>query len=110
LRTYHECVTDTVTAFGGHVAQYQGDGLLAYFGYPRAHEDAAERAVRAGLATLEAMVASNSELERRHGVRLSLRIGIHTGPVVVAETGVEGRREVLAMGETVRARQRRDQR
>ena len=55
LRTYHEAVAGEVTRFEGHVAKFMGDGVLAYFGWPRAHEDEAERAVRAGLATVEAV-------------------------------------------------------
>jgi class 3 adenylate cyclase len=51
--TYHRCVTDTVGRFGGFVAKYMGDGVLIYFGYPEAHEDDAERAVRAGLAVID---------------------------------------------------------
>ena len=52
---YHRCVTDTVARFGGFVAKYMGDGVLIYFGYPEAHEDDAERAVRAGLGLVEAV-------------------------------------------------------
>jgi class 3 adenylate cyclase len=50
---YHRCVTDTVARFAGYVAKYMGDGVLVYFGYPEAHEDDAERAIRAGLAVIE---------------------------------------------------------
>ena len=52
---YHRCVADTVTRFGGFVAKYMGDGVLVYFGYPQAQEDDAERAVRAGLALVDAV-------------------------------------------------------
>ena len=55
---YHRCVTDTVTRFGGFVAKYMGDGVLVYFGYPEAHEDDAERAVRAGLASSTRLTGS----------------------------------------------------
>jgi class 3 adenylate cyclase/predicted ATPase len=101
VRAYHERSAELVARYGGHVAQYQGDGLLAYFGYPRAHEDAAERAVRAGLAIVDALGDLNLGLQREGRVRLSLRIGIHTGTVVLGETGGEESREVLAMGETM---------
>ena len=55
IGVYHRCVADTVARFGGFVAKYMGDGVLAYFGYPQAHEDDAEGAVRAGLAVIEAV-------------------------------------------------------
>ena len=55
---YQKCVADTVQCFGGFVAKYMGDGVLVYFGYPQAHEDDAERAIRAGLALIDAMAAS----------------------------------------------------
>ena len=58
FRTYHRCVTDTVRRFGGFVAQYMGDGVLVYFGYPRAHEHDAERAVRAGLELVDAVASA----------------------------------------------------
>src|SRR4029453_4920083 len=86
--------------FGGHIAQYLGDGLLVYFGYPLAHEDDTQRAVRAGLAMLGARGPPAPPLEQQHGVRLAIRVGIHTGPVVVGEMGAGSRREQLALGET----------
>src|SRR5262245_10032990 len=101
IRAYHGRSAALVARYGGHVAQYQGDGFLAYFGYPHAHEDATERAVRAALAILDALCELNTELERERKVRLSLRIGIHTGTVVLGETGGGKNRELLAMGETV---------
>jgi class 3 adenylate cyclase len=58
LGTYHRCVADTVARFAGFVAKYMGDGVLVYFGYPEAHEDDAERALRAGLAVIDAVGAS----------------------------------------------------
>jgi class 3 adenylate cyclase/predicted ATPase len=99
VRRYHERAAELVVRYGGHVAQYQGDGLLAYFGYPAAYEDAAERAVRTGLAITEAMRELNHGLERERNVRLSVRIGIHTGTVVLGQVGGERDREVVAMGE-----------
>ena len=98
LRAYHERAADLVVRYGGHVAQYLGDGVLAYFGYPMAHEDAAERAVRAGLA----IVAAPGEVSvPGRDARLAVRIGVHTGNVVVGQTGSEQDRAVLAMGETL---------
>ena len=71
-----------------------------YFGYPQAHEDDAQRAVRVGLGILDAMGTLNTRLERAKGMRLAVRIGIHTGPVVVGTMGSGGRHEQLALGET----------
>jgi class 3 adenylate cyclase/predicted ATPase len=100
VRAYQAACAPVIERFGGHIAQYLGDGLLVYFGYPLAHEDDAQRAVRAGLAMLEAMGALATRLEQQHGVRLAIRVGMHTGPVVVGEMGAGGRREQLALGET----------
>src|SRR5262249_58862695 len=69
-------------------------------GYPLPHEADAPDAVRPGLARIEAMVALPSRLEQQHGVRLAVRVGMHTGPVVVGEMGAGGRREQPALGET----------
>ncbi len=84
-----------VSRVDGHIAQYLGDGLLVYFGYPTAHEDDAQRAVRAAIGIVEAI--QHVPLLQSHGVQV--RIGIHTGLVVVGEIG-SGRREQLALGET----------
>src|SRR6185503_15631388 len=84
----------------GYIAQYLGDGLLVYYGYPQAHEDDAQRAIRTGLGLLEAMRMLNTRLEHEWGVRLTVRVGIHTGLVVVGEMGSGDRRERLALGET----------
>jgi TOMM system kinase/cyclase fusion protein len=91
---------EAVEGFGGHVVQYLGDGLLVYFGHPRAHEDDATRAVRAGREVLRQVQVLNPRLEAEEGVRLALRIGIHSGPVVVSELGSGAKRETLALGET----------
>jgi class 3 adenylate cyclase/predicted ATPase len=100
VRAYQATCAPVIERFDGHIVQYLGDGLLVYFGYPLAHEDDAQRAVRAGLAMLEAMGALAPRLAQQHGVRLAIRIGIHTGPVVVGEMGAGGRHEQLALGET----------
>ena len=76
-----------IARFEGHIAQYLGDGLLVYFGYPQAHEDDAQRAVRAGLGMVEAMGQLNTRLAQERGVQLAVRLGIHTGLVVVGEMG-----------------------
>ena len=99
LRQYQEKTVAVIHRFDGFVAQYLGDGLLMYFGYPSAHEDDAQRAVHAGLGILEAMQELNrAEFQGRKP--LAVRIGIHTGPVVVSEIGDAARREQLALGET----------
>ena len=71
-----------------------------YFGYPQAHEDEAQRAVRSGLGMVEALGTLNTRLEREYGVRLAVRLGIHTGLVVIGEIGSGGQQEHLALGET----------
>jgi class 3 adenylate cyclase/tetratricopeptide (TPR) repeat protein len=101
IRAYHESAAGVVERFEGHVAQYLGDGLLVYFGFPRAREDDPERAVRAGLAIVAALDELNPRLEARGAPPLALRIGIHTGPVVVGEMGSGERREVHAVGEAI---------
>jgi class 3 adenylate cyclase/predicted ATPase len=100
VRAYQAACAPVIERFDGHIAQYLGDGLLVYFGYPLAHEDNAQRAVRSGLAMIEAMGPLTTRLEQQHGVRLAIRVGIHTGPVVVGEMGAGSRREQLALGET----------
>jgi class 3 adenylate cyclase/tetratricopeptide (TPR) repeat protein len=77
---YHRAAADAITRFGGHVAKYLGDGVMAFFGYPEAHDNNAERAARAGLAILDAVVKLN-ERPGRH--KLATRVGIHSGAVVV---------------------------
>ena len=84
---YQRRAAEAVTKVGGYVAKYLGDGLVVYFGYPQAQEDAAERAVRAGLAILETMTALNAKFAHEYKVKLQVRVGIHTGSVVVAQGG-----------------------
>src|SRR5215831_2730795 len=100
LRAYQAACTEVIQRFGGRVAQYLGDGLLVYFGYPQAHDDDAQRAVRAGLGIIEAMDTLNGSLAQERGVRLALRVGIHTGLVVVGAMGGTGRQAQLALGDT----------
>jgi class 3 adenylate cyclase/tetratricopeptide (TPR) repeat protein len=92
LQVYRRACTDRVVRYGGHVAQYLGDGIMAYFGWPRAHEDEAERAVRAALEIVQAVksVASTQPLH--------VRLGVATGSVVVGDA--EGGDSQLAVGET----------
>ena len=100
LRAYHTTCATVIQRFAGSIAQYLGDGLLVYFGYPQAHEDDAQRAVRTALGILEAMAMLNARLVQDKGVRLAVRLGIHTGPVVVGDIGSGERRERLALGDT----------
>jgi class 3 adenylate cyclase/predicted ATPase len=100
IRDYQETAAGVIQRYEGHIAQYLGDGLLVYFGWPRAHEDDAQRAAHTGLGIIEAMGELNTRLEQGKGVRLTVRIGIHTGPVVIGEMGGGGRHERLALGET----------
>ncbi|HEY7493108.1 MAG TPA: adenylate/guanylate cyclase domain-containing protein, partial [Candidatus Tectomicrobia bacterium] len=100
VRSYQQTCAEVIQRFAGHIAQYLGDGLLVYFGYPQAHEDDAQRAVRTGLAMVQAMGTLNRRLAPEKGVRLAVRVGIHTGLVIVGEVGGGGRQEQLALGET----------
>jgi class 3 adenylate cyclase len=99
VRSYQEAASRVIERYTGHVAQYLGDGLLVYFGHPQAHEDDAERAVRAGLEMLAALRTLNDAIEPTHGLRLSPRVGIHTGPVVIGEMGGGAKIEPLALGD-----------
>jgi len=100
VRAYQETCARVIARFEGHIAQYLGDGLLVYFGYPLAHEDDAQRAARAGLGMVEALGQLNTRLGQERGVQLAVRLGIHTGLVVVGEVGGGTRQEQLALGET----------
>lgn len=97
ILAYQQACTQVVTAYQGYISRYQGDGVLVYFGYPVAREDAAERAVRAGLEIVAAVAA----LGGGAGVRLNARVGIATGVVVVGDMiGTGSAREHAAVGET----------
>jgi len=95
IGAYHRCVAETVAQFDGFVAKYMGDGVLIYFGYPQAHEDDAEQAVRAGLALIDVVRGL------RAPERLQARIGIATGLVVVGDLiGAGAAQEQAVVGET----------
>jgi len=100
VRAYQDTCAKVIARFEGHIAQYLGDGLLVYFGYPLAHEDDAQRAVRAGLGIVEALGQLNTCLAQERGVPLAARLGIHTSLVVVGDVGGGPRQEQLALGET----------
>ena len=95
---YQRSAAEAVTRLGGHVAKYLGDGLMVYFGWPQAHEDDGERATRAGLAIVDAVAALNDRLGDKYGApKLSVRVGIDTGAVVV---GHGGGKEADVFGDT----------
>jgi class 3 adenylate cyclase len=97
IGAYHSCCANCVERHGGFVAKYMGDGVLAYFGYPLAHEHDAEQAVRAALALVE----TAPKLETAAGVPLQVRVGIATGPVIVGDLiGAGAAQEQAVVGET----------
>src|SRR5215469_489024 len=97
VQAYHRCCTSIVERNGGYVAKYMGDGVLAYFGYPQAHEHDAERAVHAGLALVEAVPSLKTAIDSP----LQVRIGIATGLVVVGDLIGKGTaQEQAVVGET----------
>jgi class 3 adenylate cyclase len=96
VRAYQETCAKVIARFEGHIAQYLGDGLLVYFGYPLAHKDDAQRA---GCGMIEALGQLNARLAQERGVHLAARLGIHTGLVVVGDAGGGTRQEQLALGE-----------
>jgi len=104
VRAYQATCTEVIQRYEGHIAQHLGDGLLVYFGYPVAHEDDAQRAVRTGLGIVAALQQRNEQMQSAVGAHsrapLHVRIGIHTGLVVVGEIGGGAKREQLALGET----------
>jgi class 3 adenylate cyclase len=96
IGAYHRCVAEAMRRFDGHIAKYMGDGVLVYFGYPRAHEDDAERAARAGLD----IVAAIGRLDLPAIGKLQVRIGIATGLVVGDLIGEGEAQERGVVGET----------
>ncbi len=104
VQTYHAMCAEAITRYVGYTAQHLGDGLLVYFGYPTAHEDEAARAVRTSLEILAGLQLLNVRMRPALKARLphpiQVRIGIHTGLVVIGEIGSSEKRELLALGET----------
>ena len=109
VQDYQAACGEKISRFEGYIAQCLGDGLLVYFGYPAAHEDDAQRAVRAGLEIVEAIRGQGSgvggqekrqHLNARLSQSLQVRVGIHTGQVVVGAIGGGEKREHLALGDT----------
>lgn len=99
VRSYQAACAAVIERYDGWVAQYLGDGVLAYFGYPVAHEDEGGRAARTGLGIVRAVQSLSRELDLPAGLELAVRIAIHTGEVVVGEVGGGARREHLALGD-----------
>ena len=97
LGVFHQACVSAIEAYEGHIAQYSGDGMLVYFGYPRAHEDDAVRAVLAGLAVISNLRHANVRLEADRKVRLRMRIGVETGLVVAGEVGAGASRDRQAI-------------
>jgi class 3 adenylate cyclase len=95
VRAYQAASDRVIGQFGGYISQHIGDGIVAFFGYPAAHEDDARRAVGAGRALFDALERLNSQLSTDRGITLQIRVGIHTGLVVIGQT--EG--ELFALGE-----------
>ncbi len=101
IASYQNRCSAVIRRYDGFVAKYMGDGILVYFGYPRAHEDEAERSVRAGLDIVDAMAELNAAIRRPRAVELAVRIGIATGPVIVGDQVGEGTAsETAVVGET----------
>lgn len=97
IGAYHGCIAEVITRNEGIIARYMGDGVLAYFGYPQAHEDDAEQATRAGLALVDAVANLKTDI----GTGLQVRVGIATGMVVVGDlTGEGAAKEQAVIGET----------
>ena len=101
LSAYQHACTRAIDRFDGYTAQYLGDGVVAYFGYPRAHEDDAQRAVHAGLGIVDELVPVDEYFRERLDISLQARVGLHTGVVVVGEMGAgDARSQHDIVGET----------
>ena len=106
IRQYQETCTTIIRRYEGYIAQHLGDGLLVYFGYPVAHEDDAGSRGTSGVRDLADLPPLNAQLSRTiraclpHPVQI--RIGVHTGLVVIGEIGSSEKREMLALGETLK--------
>lgn len=99
MRDYREVCDEVVQRFNGHIAQYMGDGVLIYFGFPHAHEDDAHRAAQTGLELINCITTLNQRLLQEKQLAIEIRVGIHTGLVVVGGLG-GGDKRCMALGET----------
>ncbi len=100
IRLYQQQCTDVIRQYDGYIAQFLSDGLLVYFGYPLAHEDDARRATHTGLNIVNTVKTLNARLETEQGVTLSVKIGVHTGIVIVDHIGDDTDRDQLTLGDT----------
>ncbi|MDH3599235.1 MAG: AAA family ATPase, partial [Candidatus Tectomicrobia bacterium] len=100
VQSYQEAASEAIRHYKGYIAQYLGDGLMVYFGYPMAHGDDVQRAVHTGLEIVNIIDALNTRSADGYKTPLAVRIGIHTGPVVVGRMGGGDWHEQLALGET----------
>ena len=97
IRDYQAACSKVIGLYEGYLAKYLGDGILAYFGYPIAHEDDPRRAIQAGLGIIEAMAAIRERCLRETGVRVNVRVGIHTGLVVIGDMNNDNQLEEYAI-------------
>ena len=101
ITSFQDKCREAISRYDGFIARYMGDGMLVYFGYPQAHEEDAERAIRAGLDVLASVTSLNAEVGKAHDAVLAIRVGVATGPVVVGDMIGEGAAEEAAVvGET----------
>ncbi len=100
VHEYYNVCKSVCKSYEGHVANYLGDGVLMFFGYPAAHEDDANRAVRTGLAIIEGVMALNHRNHNTGGIPLQVRVGIHTGLMIVGDDRA-GDWQQMALGETL---------
>jgi class 3 adenylate cyclase/tetratricopeptide (TPR) repeat protein len=108
IAAYQRVCADVVRRYDGHVAQLLGDGVLVYFGFPRAHEDDAVRALRAALEIQAGLRQLSAKRADARASEIRARIGVHTGPVVLSTLGSDARQETLALGDTVNIASRLD--
>ena len=99
ILAYQRLVVSAILPYEGYIAQYLGDGVLVYFGYPSAREDDAQRAVEASLDVVEAFREIARDLRSRYAVEPAIRVGIHSGLVVLGDVGVDARTEQIAIGD-----------
>ena len=101
ITSFQDECREAINRYDGFIARYMGDGMLVYFGYPQAHEEDAERAIRAGLDVLASVTSLNANVGKKHNAVLAIRVGVATGPVVVGDMIGEGAAEEAAVvGET----------
>ena len=101
LTSYQRVCQNAIRRYQGHISQFLGDGVMSYFGYPSAHEDDAVLATRAALRIVEDVKVVNQGIGKRLHAEIHVRVGLHTGIALVGEVGQGGRRDRLAVGETV---------